>query len=102
MAVHNSNDNIQDEDDDQLGDGNYQPNELDDLVDHDHAVLMDNQMEAEMAVDGFSIESGLISDLDGEPTNDHGEPFTDDFTEIFDDLGREPDDDTGTEPEDKP
>ncbi len=102
MVSYDSNGDTQDQDGDQLDEENAQPSELDDLVDHDHAVLMDDRMSVEMANGGFSTESGLITDLDGEPTNDHGEPFTDDFTEIFDDLGQEPDDETGTEVDENP
>ncbi len=103
--AENEDDAMQDQEGettDQPRGGLYDPNELDDLVDHDHAVVMDDLMNVEMANDGFSVESGLVTDLDGEPVSDHGEPFTDDFTEIFDNLGHEPDDEAGEKPDDKP
>ncbi len=97
MVSYDRNDDTEDQDGNPGEEQNDRPQDLDDLVDHDHAVVMDDLMNVEMANDGFSVESGLITDLDGEPTSDHGEPFTDDFTEIFDNLGRESDDDPDTE-----
>jgi len=50
---------------------------------------MEDQMQSEMAGEGFSIERGNYVDDSVEELDADGEPYTDDFSEIFDDIGRD-------------
>ncbi|MCC7449906.1 MAG: hypothetical protein IT324_20975 [Anaerolineae bacterium] len=50
---------------------------------------MEDQMQSEMAGEGFSIEQGNYVDDSVEELDTDGEPYTDDFSEIFDDIGRD-------------
>ncbi len=50
---------------------------------------MEDQMQSEMAGEGYSIEQGSAIDDTVEELDDEGEPYTDDFTDIFDDIGRD-------------
>ena len=50
---------------------------------------MEDQMQSEMANEGFSIERGNYVDDSVEELDADGEPYTDDFSDIFDDIGRD-------------
>lgn len=50
---------------------------------------MEDQMQSEMAGEGYRIERGNYVDDSVEELDAEGEPYTDDFTDIFDDIGRD-------------
>jgi hypothetical protein len=58
---------------------------VDDEDEHDPDLLMDDQMEGQLEIDAFSIETGGQLDASGMDVAKTGEPFVD-YDDLFDNI----------------